>query len=78
MIDSMFRKPERAGDCEICQRKPATRKAHFTAHFLQEDPTPLMVEESVAKVELEKRVCDGCADKLQNMKNVTDLSLETL
>jgi len=78
MIDSMFRKPDRASDCEICQRKPATRRAHFTAHFLQADPTPLMIEEKVAKVEFEKRVCDGCADKLQNMKNVTDLSLENL
>jgi len=78
MIDSMFRKPDRAGDCEICQRKPATRRAHFTAHFLQEDPTPLMVEERVAKVEFKKRVCDGCADELQNMKNVTDLAFENL
>lgn len=37
-----------------------------------------MVEEKVAKVELEKRVCDGCADRLQNMKNVTDLAFENL
>ena len=37
-----------------------------------------MVEEHVAKMELEKRVCDDCARQLQSMKNVTDLSLEEL
>jgi hypothetical protein len=78
MIDSMFRKRDRAGDCEVCQRKPATRKARFTAHFLQAEPTPLLVEERVAKMELKKRVCDDCAKQLQSMKNVTDLSLEEL
>jgi hypothetical protein len=36
------------------------------------------VEERIAKMELEKRVCDDCAKQLQNMKNVTDLSLEEL
>ena len=78
MIDSMFRKARHASDCEMCQRKTATRKAHFTAHFLQSDPTPLLVEEKIAKLEVEKRVCDGCAERLQNMKNVTDLSFENL
>jgi hypothetical protein len=52
--------------------------AKFTAHFLQADPTPLLVEERVAKMELERRVCDDCAGRLQAMKNVTDLSLENL
>jgi len=78
MIDSMLRRREPAGDCEVCQRKPATRRAKFTAHFLQADPTPLMIEERVARMELEKRVCDDCAEQLQTMKNVTDLSLENL
>jgi hypothetical protein len=78
MIDSMLRKRDRASDCEVCQRKPATRKARFTAHFLQAEPTPLLIEERVAKMELEKRVCDDCAEQLQSMKNVTDLSLEEL
>jgi len=74
----MLRKRDRASDCEVCQRKPATRKARFTAHFLQAEPTPLLIEERVAKMELEKRVCDDCAEQLQSMKNVTDLSLEEL
>jgi ribosomal protein L34E len=74
----MLRRHDRANDCEICQKKPATRRARFTAHFLQSEPTPLVVEERVAKTELEKRVCDDCAKQLQGMKNVTDLSLEEL
>jgi hypothetical protein len=78
VIDSMLRRHDRTGDCEMCQRKPATQRAKFTAHFLQADPTPLVVEERVAKMELERRVCDDCAGRLQTMKNVTDLSLENL
>jgi hypothetical protein len=78
MIDFILRKSDRASDCEMCQRKPATRRVHFTAHFLQADPTPLLVEERVAKMEFEKRVCDDCAGQLQIMKNVTDLSFENL
>ena len=74
----MLRRRDRASDCEVCQRKPATKRAHFTAHFLQAEPTPLLVEEHVTKTELEKRVCDDCARQLQSMKNVTDLSLEEL
>ena len=78
----MLRRRDRASDCEMCQRKPATRRAHFTAHFtahfLQAEPTPLLVEEHLAQMELEKRVCDDCARQLQSMKNVTDLSLEEL
>jgi hypothetical protein len=74
----MLRRRNSAGDCEVCEKKPATRRARFTAHFLQGEPTPLMVEERVAKMELEKRVCDDCATQLQSMKNVTDLSLEEL
>lgn len=78
MIDSMLRRRDRVSDCEVCQRKPATRRAKFTAHFLQADPTPLLIEERVAKMEFEKRVCDDCAEQLQTMKNVTDLILENL
>jgi hypothetical protein len=74
----MLRKRDRESDCEVCQRKPATTRAHFTAHFLQAEPTPLVIEERVAKMELEKRVCDNCAKQLQSMKNVTDLTLEEL
>jgi len=78
MIDSMLRRRGLAGSCEMCQRNPATRIARFTAHFLQADPTPLLVEERVAKTEFEKRVCEECAEQLQTMRNVTDLSLENL
>jgi len=58
--------------------KQATQRARFTAHFLQADPTPLLVEERIAKMEFEKRVCNLCAQRLQSMKNVSDLSLENL
>jgi|GEM_PF-5910386 len=78
MIDSMLRRRDSGGDCEVCQRKAATRKARFTAHFLHSEPTPLMIEEHVAKMEFEKRVCDDCAKQLQSMKNVSDLSLDSL
>ena len=78
MIDSMLRRRDRTGDCEVCQKKPATQIAKFTAHFLQADPTPLLVVVRVAKMELERRVCDDCAGRLQAMKNVTDLSFENL
>lgn len=37
-----------------------------------------MLEERVAKMEFEKRVCDDCAEQLQNMKNVTDLTFGSL
>lgn len=62
----------------MCRIKPATKRAKFMAHFLQAEPTPLMVEERVDKMEFEKRVCDGCAQQLQSMKNVTDLTLGNL
>jgi hypothetical protein len=78
MIDSMLRRRDRTGDCEVCERNPATKRAKFTAHFLQADPSPLMIEERIAKMEFEKRVCEDCAEQLQNMKNVSDLSLESL
>jgi hypothetical protein len=35
-------------------------------------------EESLVKVELEKRVCEECLTNLQNAKNVTDLTFERL
>jgi len=78
MIDSMLRGRNRVGACEVCQKKPATRKARFTALFLQAEPTPLLIEERVSKMEFEKRVCEECAGRLQSMKNVTDLILENL
>ena len=78
MIDSMLRRRDHASDCEMCQRMQATKTARFTAHFLQADPTPLVVEEHVAKMQFEKRVCDDCAEQLQSMKNVTDLTFGSL
>ncbi len=78
MIDSMLRRGNRAGACEMCQKRTATRKARFFAHFLQSEPTPLVIEEHIARMEFEKRVCDECAAQLESMKNVSDLNLETL
>lgn len=78
MIDSMLRRRSGADICELCLTRRATRRARFTAHFLQADPMPLLVEERIAKAGFEKRVCDACAEKLQSMKNVTELSLEDL
>jgi len=78
MIDSMLRARGRAGACEVCQTRPATRKARFTAHFLQAEPTPLLIEERISEMKFEKRVCEECAGRLRAMKNVTDLSLENL
>lgn len=78
MIDSMLRRRDREDLCELCQTKPATRRARFVAHFLQADPSPLLVEERIAKMEFERRVCDDCARRLRTMKNVSDLSFENL
>lgn len=78
MIDSMLRRRHGPNACELCETKQATQRASFTAHFLHSEPTPLVVEEHVAKTQLEKRVCDQCAEQLRNMKNVTDLTLESL
>lgn len=66
------------GSCEVCERKPATRKVKFTAQYLQSSAMPLFDEESLATGEFEKRVCEECLTSLQNAKNVTNLTFERL
>ncbi len=77
MIDRMERRSA-PGLCEVCERRPATRKAKFNAQYLQSTSAAVFEEESLAKVELEKRVCEECLNNLQNAKNVTDLTFERL
>jgi len=77
VIDMMQRRSA-PGLCEICQKRPATRKAKFSAQYLQTTSAALFEEEALAGVELEKRVCEECLNNLQNAKNVTDLTFERL
>ena len=77
IIDRMLRRSG-PGTCEICERKPATRKAKFTAQSLQSTSMPLFDEESLVAGEFEKKVCEECLTSLQNAKNVTDLTFERL
>jgi hypothetical protein len=77
MIDRMQRRSA-LGMCEICEKRPATRKAKFSAQYLQSTSTAIFDEESLVGVVLEKRVCEECLSNLQNAKNVTDLTFERL
>jgi len=77
MIDRMQRRSA-LGVCEICEKRPATRKAKFSAQYLQSTLTAIFDEESLVGVVLEKRVCEECLSNLQNAKNVTDLTFERL
>jgi len=62
----------------MCVKKPATRKAKFTAQYLQSSSMPLFDEESLVTGEFEKKVCEECLSSLQNAKNVTNLTIERL
>jgi hypothetical protein len=64
--------------CQICERKPATRKAKFTAQSLQSSLMALFDEESLVESEFEKRTCEDCLVSLQNAKNVTNLTFDRL
>ncbi len=66
------------GLCEICGKKPATRKAKFTAQYLQSSSMAMFDEESLVASEFEKRVCEECLGSLQNAKNVTNLKFDRL
>ena len=77
MIDHMRRKPG-PGLCEMCEGEPATRKAKFKAQYLQSTSAAVFDEESLVDVEMTKRICEGCLKKLQDAKNVTDLTYERL
>ena len=76
MIDRMQRRAPGLGRCELCEREVATRKAKFKAQYLESNP--LLDEESLSSVDVEKRVCEGCLESLKNSKNVTDLVFERL
>lgn len=62
----------------MCGKEPATRKARFTAQYLQATSAALFEEENLIGVQIEKRVCESCLKKLQDAKNVTDLTFERL
>jgi hypothetical protein len=77
MIDRIQRKPG-SGVCEVCEKRPATRKVKFSAQYLQTSSAAVFEEESLVAVELEKRICEDCLTSLQNAKNVTNLTFERL
>ncbi|MGP8069077.1 MAG: hypothetical protein ACLP5V_04245 [Candidatus Bathyarchaeia archaeon] len=77
MIDQVRRRPG-LGLCEMCEREPATRKAMFKAQYLQSTSAAVFDEESLVDVEMTKRICEGCLKKLQDAKNVTDLTYDRL
>jgi len=77
MIDRMQRRSDR-GLCEMCEERPATRKAKFNAQYLQYSSMAVFDEEGLASVELSRRVCEECLKGLQDAKNVTDLTFERL
>jgi len=62
----------------MCEREPATRRAKFKAQYLQSTSAAVFDEESLVDVEMTKRICEDCLKKLQDAKNVTDLTFERL
>jgi hypothetical protein len=77
VIDQMRRRSG-PGQCEMCEREPATRKVKFKAQYLQSTSAAVFDEESLVDVEMTKRICEGCLKKLQDAKNVTNLTFERL
>jgi len=77
LIDQMQRRTGR-GSCELCGRQPATRRAKFTAQYLQATSAAVFEEENLVGAQMEKRVCENCLKTLQDAKNVTDLTFERL
>jgi hypothetical protein len=77
LIDRMQRRSA-LGLCEVCEKRPATRKAKFSAQYLQSTSVAFLDEEAMVGVQLEKRVCEECMNFLQNAKNVTNLTFERL
>ena len=64
--------------CEVCARHPATRKAKFTAQYLESSATVSFDEESLREMNFEKRLCEECLASLQKAKNVSNLTFERL
>jgi hypothetical protein len=56
----------------------ATRRAKFKAQYIETRSSPLMEEETLSSVDVERRVCEGCLESLKNSKNVSDLVFERL
>jgi len=77
-LDAMVAQRSGTGLCEVCCRKPATRKAKFVAKYLQTTSTGIFEEETVVETPLEKRVCEGCLTNLQKATNVSNLVFERL
>jgi len=77
LIDRMQRQVG-AGTCEVCEKRPATRKAKFTANYVQSSAAAIFEEEALADIILEKKVCENCLTSIQNAKNVKDLTFERL
>jgi len=77
LIDRMLRRTG-AGLCEICEKRVATRKAKFTAQYVQSSPAAVFEEETMAGAEIAKKVCEECANFLQHAKNVSNLQVERL
>jgi hypothetical protein len=77
MIDRLQRRVG-TGVCEVCEKHPATRKAKFTAQYLQSTSSMPFDEESLVGMDFEKRVCENCLVSLQKAKNVTNLTFERL
>ena len=77
LIDQVQRRPGN-GSCEVCGKAAATRKAKFNAQYLLATSAALFEEESLVGAPMEKRVCENCLQKLQDAKNVTDLTFERL
>ena len=57
----------------MCEKEIATRKAKFKAQYVESASSPVMDEERLSTVEVEKRVCETCLESLKNSSNVTDL-----
>ncbi|MGD0423633.1 MAG: hypothetical protein ABSA92_09280 [Candidatus Bathyarchaeia archaeon] len=62
----------------MCEKEIATRKAKFKAQYVETTSSPLMDEETMSSVDVERRVCEGCLESLKNSKNVSDLVFERL
>jgi len=78
LIDRMHQTDSGVGRCELCRKEVATRKAKFKAQYLESTPSPLLDEESLSSVEVEKRVCESCLRSLTQSRNVSDLTYERL
>ncbi len=66
------------GSCEVCARHLATRRAKFTAKYLESSATLPFDEESLREMNFEKKVCEECLATLQKAENVSNLVYDRL